>query len=81
MKKTMVRMVAGAAVAIAVTVTVGGVASAQTAPAARPASASASDVPIWLLPGVDLGSVLDSTVGVPAAALGPVVGLLNLANG
>lgn len=38
--------------------------------------ASADETPIWVVPGVDLGSVLDPTVGLPAGALGPVDSVL-----
>jgi len=37
-------------------------------------------VPIWVLPGVDLGPVLDPTIGVPAA-LAPIFELLKLVGG
>lgn len=45
-----------------------GVASADTA---------ASDVPIWVLPGVDAGGLLGPTVGLPGA-LAPVFDLFKL---
>ncbi|MBK0867361.1 MULTISPECIES: hypothetical protein [unclassified Saccharopolyspora] len=32
---------------------------------------------IWLVPGVDAGGLLSPTVGLPTAALNPVVGLLD----
>ena len=39
--------------------------------------ASAADgTPIWVAPGVDLGSLLSPTVGAPTALLGPVDSLL-----
>ncbi len=36
--------------------------------------------PIWVLPGLDLGPVLDPAVGVPAA-LAPIFELLKLVGG
>ncbi|MDX8145879.1 hypothetical protein OG205_26075 [Lentzea sp. NBC_00516] len=37
-------------------------------------------VPIWVLPGLDLGSVLDPAIGVPAA-LAPIFELLKFVGG
>jgi hypothetical protein len=39
-----------------------------------------SETPIWVLPGLDLGSVLDPAVGVPAA-LAPIFELLKFIGG
>ncbi|MET9626829.1 hypothetical protein ABZX92_05130 [Lentzea sp. NPDC006480] len=39
-----------------------------------------SDTPIWVLPGLDLGSILDPTIGVPAA-LAPIFELLKFIGG
>ena len=36
--------------------------------------------PVWVLPGVDLGSILDPTIGVPGA-LAPIFELLKLVGG
>ena len=44
-------------------------------------SASADTLPIWALPGVDVGSLLGPTVPVPTTALAPVDGLLKLISG
>ncbi|TVT21955.1 hypothetical protein FNH06_15195 [Amycolatopsis acidiphila] len=38
--------------------------------------ASADEIPVWVVPGVDAGSLLDPTIGLPAGALGPVDSLL-----
>jgi hypothetical protein len=38
------------------------------------------NTPIWVLPGVDLGPILDPTVGVPAA-LAPIFELLKFIGG
>ncbi|HVV08874.1 hypothetical protein [Amycolatopsis sp.] len=43
--------------------------------------ASADETPIWLVPGVDAGSVLDPTIGLPTAALAPVDSLLTFLAG
>ncbi|MFC0544053.1 hypothetical protein [Kutzneria chonburiensis] len=44
-------------------------------------SASADTLPIWALPGVDVGSLLGPTVPLPTTALAPVDGLLKLISG
>jgi hypothetical protein len=38
------------------------------------------NTPVWVLPGVDLGSILDPTIGVPAA-LAPIFELLKFVGG
>ncbi|WP_243769671.1 hypothetical protein [Amycolatopsis acidicola] len=38
--------------------------------------AGAAEVPIWVVPGVDGGSLLDPTVNLPTALLAPVDSLL-----
>ena len=38
--------------------------------------AAADEVPVWVVPGVDAGSLLDPTIGLPASALAPLDGLL-----
>ncbi|QUQ71137.1 hypothetical protein [Kutzneria sp. CA-103260] len=43
--------------------------------------ASADTLPIWALPGLDVGSVLGPTVPVPTQVLAPVDGLLKLISG
>lgn len=44
-------------------------------------SAVADTLPVWALPGVDVGSLLGPTVPVPTTALAPVDGLLKLISG
>ncbi|WP_243793128.1 hypothetical protein [Saccharopolyspora gloriosae] len=39
--------------------------------------AQADPPSIWVIPGVDAGGLLSATVGLPTAALNPVVGLLD----
>jgi hypothetical protein len=84
MRKSIVRIVAGATLALVAVAAAGGVASAAPTTPATPApapTASSANPIIWLLPGVDLGPVLDSTVGIPAQVFGPVDGLLTLVGG
>jgi hypothetical protein len=90
MTKSMTRLVIGAVGALALAGLTSGIASAAqpapaalttTVPAAGASAGAPADVPIWLLPGVDLGSVLDPTIGIPTEVLGPVDGLLTLVNG
>jgi hypothetical protein len=64
MRKTAVRVLATAIAVAALSFTTGGV-------------ASAAEVPIWALPGVDLGDLLGPATGVPGAAA-PVFDLLKL---
>ncbi|MEU6131094.1 hypothetical protein ABZ805_18140 [Saccharopolyspora sp. NPDC047091] len=40
-------------------------------------AAQAEPPSIWVIPGVDAGGLLSPTVGLPTAALNPVVGLLD----
>ncbi|HEV3362120.1 MAG TPA: hypothetical protein VG247_35355 [Pseudonocardiaceae bacterium] len=80
MRKSLVRIVAGTTLALVAVAVTGGIASAAPAAPTPPATTS-SDTPIWLLPGVDLGSVLDPTVGIPAEVFAPVDGLLNYIGG
>lgn len=47
-----------------------------TAGVAEAAPVAAESTPIWLLPGVDLGPVLDLTIQLPTQLLRPVFGLL-----
>ncbi|GAA0601699.1 hypothetical protein GCM10010174_17070 [Kutzneria viridogrisea] len=61
------RVVAGTVAALALTGLTGGIAHAGT--------------PVYVLPGVDLGSVLDPTVPVPTEALGPIAHLLTFLHG
>lgn len=71
------RVVVTAVAALAVTGLTGGIASAaETAPAAP-----SGGVPIWLLPGVDLGPLLDPVIGLPAGVFGPIDGLLTTLGG
>ena len=44
-------------------------------------SASADTLPIWALPGLDVGTLLGPTVPVPTSVLAPVDGLLKLISG
>jgi len=43
--------------------------------------ASADTLPIWALPGLDVGSLLGPTVPVPTQVLAPVDGLLKRISG
>ena len=43
--------------------------------------ASADTLPIWALPGLDVGSLLGPTVPVPTQVLAPIDGLLKLISG
>ncbi|GAB3573071.1 hypothetical protein GCM10027445_31690 [Amycolatopsis endophytica] len=61
-------MLAGGAIAVAALGLGGGV-------------ASAAETPIWLVPGADLGSVLDPAVQLPTTALAPVFELLTFLAG
>ena len=67
--KMMSRLAVTGFAAAALTLSATGVASAS--------ESAAQDTPIWLVPGVDLGSLLGSTTSVPGA-LAPVFGLLTL---
>jgi hypothetical protein len=40
------------------------------------ANAADNNTPIWVVPGLDAGSLLDPTVGLPTAALAPIDSLL-----
>ena len=44
-------------------------------------TAGADTLPIWALPGLDVGSLLSPTVPLPTTALAPVDGLLKLISG
>ncbi|UQS21431.1 hypothetical protein L1857_00600 [Amycolatopsis thermalba] len=63
MRRSVVRVLAGGVIAAAALGLGGGVASAD-------------EVPIWVVPGVDAGPLLDPTIGLPTTALAPVYGLL-----
>ncbi|HET6499826.1 MAG TPA: hypothetical protein VFG87_03590 [Amycolatopsis sp.] len=65
MRRVLTRVLVSGAVAAAALALGGGVAGA-----AEPGT------PIWLLPGVDVGSVADPTVGLPATVLAPVDAVL-----
>ncbi|MFI9384315.1 hypothetical protein [Kutzneria sp. NPDC052558] len=43
--------------------------------------AAADPLPIWALPGLDVGSLLGPTVPVPTQVLAPIDGLLKLISG
>ncbi|MGC7093913.1 hypothetical protein ACPZ19_04550 [Amycolatopsis lurida] len=58
-------------------VLVTGAAVAVFSGAAGGVAFAADSTPIWVLPGVDLGSVLDLTIGIPGG-LAPVFDLLKL---
>jgi hypothetical protein len=77
-KKTVGRILAGATLTVVATGLACGTADAAPL-TVRPADTSG--VPIWLLPGVDLGPVLDSTIDIPSGALTPVSELLTFLNG
>lgn len=40
------------------------------------AALAEGEVPVWVLPGLDLGPVLDPTIPLPTDLLRPIVGLL-----
>lgn len=80
MNRTLRRVLLGTVAAVLLTGAAGGVASATEANPA-PNLSSQQGVPIWLLPGVDLGSLLGPTVPLPTQALAPVDGLLTLISG
>ncbi|WP_026153609.1 hypothetical protein [Amycolatopsis methanolica] len=63
MRRSVARVLAGGVIAAAALGFGGGIASAD-------------EVPIWLVPGVDAGPLLDPTTGAPTAVLAPVYGLL-----
>ena len=67
--KTASRLIAGTLAAATLTLTAAGVASAT--------EQTPQDVPVWLIPGADLGSLLGPTTTLPEA-LAPVFGLLTL---
>lgn len=54
----------------------GGVADA--APAAPAAPAAAPATAIWVIPGLDLGSLLGPSIAAPTQVLAPVYGLITL---
>ena len=63
-------------------VVVGLLTAALLAVGAGSASAApSSGLPIWALPGLDVGSLLGPAVGLPTTALAPVDGLLKLISG
>ncbi|MER5389204.1 hypothetical protein [Saccharopolyspora sp. NPDC002686] len=62
MSATIRRFAAVSAAAIAACLFTGGVATAE---------------PIWVLPGVDLGTLLEPSVQLPTQLLAPVVDILN----
>lgn len=84
MKKSIVRTGIVVGTALAVVGIAGGVASAASsnpqagtsAPASASAASAPSDIPIWLLPGVDVGALLDPVIAVPTTVLAPVDSLL-----
>lgn len=67
--KMVSRVVAAGFAAATLTLTATGVASAT--------ELSPQDTPIWLVPGVDLGSLLGATTDLPGS-LAPLFGLLSL---
>jgi hypothetical protein len=84
MKKSIARAGIVVGAALAVVGIAGGVASATPVNPAAGTSASASaaaagapsDIPIWLLPGVDAGALLDPVIAVPTTVLAPIDSLL-----
>ncbi|SDH76931.1 hypothetical protein SAMN05192558_10343 [Actinokineospora alba] len=67
--KTVSRVLATGFAVATLSLTAAGVAGA--------AEQTPQNTPIWLIPGVDLGPLLDPTTGLPEA-LAPVFGLLSL---
>ncbi|WP_026360392.1 hypothetical protein [Amycolatopsis nigrescens] len=74
MKRTVSRVLVSVAAAAAFSGIAGGVADAAPAPAAQ-------ETPIWLLPGVDLGGLLEPTVNLPAQLLAPVFDVITFIAG
>ena len=69
MKRIAARVLLPLAIAAGLSGIAGGVASA--------AEVTAQDAPsIWVLPGVDLGSLLGPTVGLPTDLLRPIFGII-----
>ena len=64
-------------------ITAGLLTVAAGAASAAPVSPSVADagVPIWAVPGLDVGSLLDPTIPLPTTALAPIDGLLKLVSG
>ncbi|KAA5831087.1 hypothetical protein ABT337_20430 [Saccharopolyspora hirsuta] len=62
MSATIRRLAAASATALAACLLTGGVATAE---------------PIWVLPGVDLGPLLEPTVQLPTQLLAPIYDVLN----
>lgn len=72
MRRTVARaLVTGAVATVALALT-GGAASAATAD---------GDVPVWLLPGVDVGGLVSPVIDLPAQGLAPVYDLITLLTG
>lgn len=67
MRKVVSRLLVTAAVGAAVLGVTGGVASADD---------GSGSTPIWVLPGVDAGSLLGPAVGLPTELLAPIDGVL-----
>lgn len=90
MRRLLRRGLIGVAAAALITTGSTGLASAAELPSPPPLPGlpqlpglpgSGAGVPIWVLPGVDLGSVLGPTVPVPTEALAPVDGVLTQITG
>lgn len=80
MVKWFVRSVASgiAVTAVALGFAAGPAAAEGSAPRT---SVNTAETPVWLAPGVDIGTVADPLLQTPTAALQPVVGTLTLLNG
>ncbi|GAA1946420.1 hypothetical protein [Amycolatopsis minnesotensis] len=74
MKRIAVRAAVTVAAAAAFAGVAGGVADAAP-------SHAQEGTPIWLLPGVDVGPLLDPAILAPANLLAPVYGLITLIGG
>ncbi|MCU1683387.1 MAG: hypothetical protein JWQ81_4126 [Amycolatopsis sp.] len=76
MKRKTARILLPLAAAAALFGLAGGVADAAPA---TPAAASADPgTAIWALPGLDVGSLLGSTIAAPTQVLAPLYGLITL---
>ena len=76
MKRKAARILLPLAAAAALFGLAGGVAdAAQATPAATSTDPGTA---IWVIPGLDVGSLLGPTIGAPAQVLAPLYGLISL---
>ena len=72
MSRTVARTLVAGVVATAALALTGGAASAAE---------QDGDVPVWLVPGVDLGGLVSPVIDLPAQGLAPVYDLITLVAG